>query len=133
MSFETAEETVQSWFKDGWDGLTPIAWPDVKFTKPNNTWVRFSMVNTLGNQASTGSPGSNYFRRIGIVTIQVFAKENQGGIDCRDKAQAAVDLFMADNLDGFTFYNVNAREVGNDGAGWYQWNVTAEYRYDIIT
>lgn len=137
MSFKTAEDSVQAWFNGKWVSgappvaLTPIAWPDVQFTPPNGTWIRFTMTNNLGNQASIGSPGSNYFRRRGIIVIQVFAKENTGGADCRTKAQKAVDIFMTNDLAGFEFTNVNARAIGNDGAGWYQWNVTAEYKYDI--
>lgn len=131
MSFKTAEDSVQGWFDEKWDDLTPIAWPDVQFTPPNGTWVRFTMLNTAGFQASVGSPSSNYFRRIGIVNIQVFAKENQGGADARTKAQAAAAIFMANDLSGFEFTNVNARQIGNGGNGWFQWNVSAEYRYEI--
>jgi hypothetical protein len=65
------------------------------------------------------------------VTIQVFSKENTGGVECRTKAEAAAAIFMANDLSGFDFTNINARAIGNDGAGWYQWNVTAEYRYEI--
>lgn len=135
MSFKSAEAAVQGYFDDGWKTgslpLTPIAWPDRQFTPPNGTWVRFSMKNTIGQQASIGSPNSNYFRRQGIVTIQIFAKENGGALDCRTKADVAVSLFMANGLSGFTFSNVNASGIGADGHGWYQWNVTAEYQYDI--
>lgn len=133
MSFVTAENDVQGWFNTKWNGLTPIAWPDVDFNHPNQTWVRFNMKNNLGFQASAGSPDSNMYRRTGVVTIQVFQKENKGGTDARAKANAAANYFLDNDLSGYEFYNVNAREIGNDGHGWYQWNVTAEYRYDIIT
>lgn len=131
MSFADAENALQEYFKVQWDQLTPVAWPDVAFQKPDATWVRFGMTNNIGRQASTGSPGSNRFRRMGIVTIQVFAKANQGGVDARLKADRAVDIFMG-LCPGFTFWNANAKEIGPDGHGWYQWNVTAEYKYDII-
>ncbi len=135
MSFKTAEAAVQGYFKEKWkvagNPITPIAWPDVQFTKPSGTWVRFSMKNNDAFQASIGSVGSNYFRRVGIVTIQIFAKENGGAVDCRTKADLAANAFMDNDLSGFEFTNVNARDIGPDGHGWYQWNVTAEYRYDI--
>lgn len=131
MSFKDAETAVQAYFNTKWGNLTPIAWPDVDFTPPNGTWVRFQMDNNIGRQASMGSPGSNKYRRQGLITIQVFAKENTGAVDCRTKADVAVDAFMDNGLQGFTFFNANSRRVGNDGHGWYQWNVTVEYRYDI--
>lgn len=132
MSFKTAETSVQNYFNTKWGGITSIAWPDVQFTKPNATWVRFSMKNNIGQQASVGSPSSNYHRRIGTVTIQIFAKENGGAVDARTKADVAANAFQDNGLSGFHFYNVNAKDIGPDGAGWYQWNVTAEYRYDIL-
>jgi hypothetical protein len=133
MGFKAAEAAVRAFFSAQWNSATPVAWPDVSFTPPNGTWVRFSMKNNIGHQASMGSPGSNLFRRRGIITIQVFQKEGQGSTDARTKAELAADIFIEQKLTGFTFSNVNARDIGADGAGWYQWNVTAEYKYDRIT
>lgn len=132
MSFKTAEASVQGWFNTKWNSLTPIAWPDVDFTPPNGTWVRFDMKNNVGKQSSMGAPAANRFRRLGIVTIQVFQQEGAGGVDARTKADVAANAFLDNDLSGFEFFNVNARAIGNYD-GWYQWNVTAEYQYDIIT
>jgi hypothetical protein len=130
MDFEAAEAAVRAFFNTHWNSLTPIAWPDMKFTPRNSTWVRFSMKNNAARQASIGAPGNNLFRRYGIITIQVFQKEGQASKDARTKADAAADIFITESLDGFIFSNVNARDIGPDGAGWYQWNVIAEYQYD---
>jgi len=51
MSFKDAEASVQGWFNTKWNGLTDIAWPDVDFTPPDETWVRFDMKNNLGTQS----------------------------------------------------------------------------------
>lgn len=131
MSFEVAEAAVRAYFTQKWGNLTPIAWPDVHFTPSSTTWVRFSMKNNLGFQASIGSPGANLFRRRGIITIQVFQKAGKGSTDARSKADIAANAFLDNALPGFIFSNVNARDIGTDGAGWYQWNVTAEYQYDL--
>jgi hypothetical protein len=133
MDFEAAEAAVRAFFNTHWNSATPIAWPDLSFTPPNGSWVRFNMKNTAAPQASIGAPGSNLFRRYGIVTIQVFQKEGQGSKDARAKSDKAADIFLTQTLSGFIFRNVNAREIGTDGAGWYQWNVTVEYQYDRIT
>ena len=133
MNFGQAEAAVRKYFNAQWDKLTDIAWPDMDFDTPNETWVRFSMKNNDGFQASFGNPGNNRFRRKGMVYVQVFQKEGKGSTDARAKADVAADIFMADELSGVTFYNVNAKDIGPDGNGWYQWNVSAEFRYDRIT
>lgn len=132
MNFKQAEAAIRSYFNTEWNGLTDIAWPDVNFIPPNGTWVRFSMKNNLGYQASIGAPGSNMFRREGMVYIQIFQKEGQGSTDARTKADVAADIFIANELSGVTFSNVNAKDIGPDN-GWYQWQVSAEFRYDRIT
>lgn len=132
MNFSQAEAVVRAYFHDGWNGLTPIAWPDVAFTVPDTTWVRFSMKPNLGYQASAGDPGNNRFRRKGLIFIQVFQKQGQGSIDARAKADAAADLFIGKSTSGITFYDVVAKDVGPDGNGWYQWQVIASYRYDAL-
>lgn len=131
MNFAEAEQAVREFFETGWASLTPIAWPDVSYQPGDVTWVRFVMTNNIGTQASTGGL-TNRFRRRGIVAIQVFAPEGDAGRDAAAKADTAADIFLANNLDGITFQNINAKQIGSDGSGWYQWNVTAEYYYDRI-
>ena len=133
MNFSDAEAAIRAHFNTEWNSLTPIAWPDVQFTKPNGTWVRFSMKNNDGFQASIGAPSSNMFRRRGIVYIQIFQKEGQGSTDARAKADTAADIFIGQVIQGIRFYDVNARDIGADGNGWYQWQVAAEFEYDRIT
>ena len=129
MNFSEAEAAVRAYFNTEWFNLTPIAWPDINFNPPNETWVRFSMKNNDGFQASIGSPGNNKFRRTGMVYIQVFQKEGQASTDARAKADAAADIFLANDLDGILFKNINSKQIGNSD-GWYQINVSAEFQYD---
>ncbi len=133
MNFKAAEAAIRAYFNTGWAARTPVAWPDIPFTPPVTTWVRFSMKNTDGYQASIGSPGSNKFRRVGFVYIQIFQPVGQGSTDARTKADIAADIFIANTLPGVTFKNVIAKDIGPDGAGFYQWNVTAQFQYDRIT
>ena len=129
MNFTTAEAHLRAHFETEWDDATPILWPDVRAAIPNETWVRFSMKNNEGAQKTIGA-STNRFVRDGVVIIQIFQKENQGSTDARAKADLAADIFLANGLDGFRFSRVNAQDIGADGKGWYQWNVTAEYEYD---
>jgi hypothetical protein len=135
MNFTQAEAEIRSFFKTAWAGQTEIAWPDVEFDRPNDqTWVRFNCAENAGFQASMGSIGSNRFRHLGVVTIQVFQPEGQGSKDARAKANNALGAFMgAETTNDIHFFDVAANQIGNDGSGYYQINVTASFRYDEIT
>ena len=141
MSFDLAEKAVRAYFAQKWGTTTPIKWPDLHFAPPAGTWVAFHMQAFLGYQASIGSPGNNMFRRAGVITIQIFQPEGMAGTDARKKADIAANFFISPNqLAGFRFKNVVAKPVinargatGEQGSVYYQWNVTAEYEYDIIT
>lgn len=135
MNFIQAEAEIRKFFSDAWDGATDIAWPDLKFTIPEReSWVRFTCVENDGQQVSMGNPGANRFRHYGIVTIQVFQPQDQGSKEARQLATDALGVFMgATTTNGVIFQNVQGRQIGNDGAGFYQINVVASFYYDEIT
>lgn len=135
MNFNEAEAEIRKHFKNGWNGLTDIAYPDTAFQPSvGETFVRFNCQETSGKQVSAGSPNNNLFRHYGFVTIQVFQPEGQSSTDAREKAQTAIALFMGKNTtNGIHFYDVYGKQLGNDGKGYYQLNVTAFFRYDEIT
>lgn len=135
MNFNEAEAEIRNFFDTGWNNLTLVAYPDVKFTPPSGaTWVRFNCQENEGRQVSMGDPGNNRFRHFGIVTIQVFASQGNAGRDARVKAAAALALFMgAQTPNGITFTESFPRQIGNDENGYYQINVSASFWYDEIT
>ena len=135
MNFNQAEAEIRAFFNTGWADATDIAWPDIAFDIPNDeTWVRFDCRENDGFQASIGSPSSNRFRHTGIVTIQIFQPSGQGSKDAREKTTAALGVFMGNETsNGIHFFDVQARQIGDDTAGYYQINVLASFRYDEIT
>lgn len=135
MNFNQAEAEIRQFFAAAWNDLTVIAWPDIKFNRPDNqNWVRFNCQENDGAQVSTGSPGSNRFRHYGTITIQVFQPQGQGSKEAREIATTALGVFMgAQTTNGIIFYDVLARQIGNDGEGFYQINVVASFYYDEIT
>lgn len=134
MNYEDATAAVRAHFETEWANETPIAWPDVAFTPPERApWVRFTMLHADGYQASIGDPGNNRQRRVGQVIVQVFQPQGEGSKQARQLADRAVDAFMNADVDGIHFHDVFAREIGNDGQGWYQINVIARFRYDHLT
>lgn len=135
MNFIEAEAEIRKFFNDAWAGATAIAWPDLKFAIPDReNWVRFDCAENDGQQVSMGSPGSNRFRHYGIVTIQIFQPQDQGSKDARQLASNALGVFMgAVTTNGVHFQDVQGRQIGNDGNGFYQINVVAPFYYDEIT
>ncbi|WP_138476164.1 phage tail terminator-like protein [Dyadobacter bucti] len=132
MNYEIAVKTIRKIFSDAWGDTTKVAYDDVKFDIPTTTWVRFNISHYDGNQASIGSPGSNKFRRYGLIAAQVFQPQGQGSLDARKKVDLIIPIFQGKQISGITFYDVQAREIGNDGAGWYQVNVLSKFYYDTI-
>lgn len=134
MKFSEAEATIRKFFNTGWGSTTKISWPDMPFDPPDRqTWVRFNCAETLAQQASMGDIGNNRFRHYGIITIQIFQPQGKAGLDAASKADLALGIFMGKEVDGINFYNVSARQIGDDGNGYYQINVVAWFRYDQIT
>lgn len=133
MNYETAIKTIWNFFATRWGNTTKVAYDDVDFTIPSGeTWVRLNVKTVDGYQASIGAPTNNRQRREGIITVQVFSPQGQGSIDARKKADLVIGHFLNQEASGIIFYDVHAREVGNDGAGWYQINVLIKFRYDHI-
>lgn len=133
MNYLAATKQVIKFFAAAWGNSIKVAYPDVDFKPPNNeTWARFNIQNFDGYQASMGSPGSNRFRRKALVTIQIFQPEGKAGMDALAKADIAADIFRGVENNGIRYYDVQIKEIGNDGAGWYQINVLAYLQYDRI-
>jgi hypothetical protein len=133
MNYETAIAAMRSYFDAEWNNATPVAYDDVPFTIPQNeTWVRFNISHADGYQASIGSPASNRFRREGLIVAQVFQPQGQASKDARQKADLIVSAFLGVENSGIHYYDVQVREIGNDGAGYYQINVLIYFRYDHI-
>lgn len=130
MNTKQAQAALIKFFDTEWNDLTPVAYPDVEFKTPNTAWARFETKYNQTEQKSIGATGSNKFRTTGILIIQIFTRKGQGSVDAWSKANAAMDIFLTQTLEGITFKRVKANPIGQDNAGWYQINVTAEFQFD---
>ncbi len=132
--YTTAWLSIADHFKTGWGNTSTLVLDDEAQDAPDEkTFARLNIQHTNGNQATMGAPGSNRFRRFGLVTVQIFQKQGDFGISARELAENALALFAGVENDGINYYNGTIREIGNDGRGWYQINVITEFRYDEIT
>jgi hypothetical protein len=136
MSYELAVKNIRKAFATAWGTTTKVAYDDVPDDtippSPAATWVRLNISHVDGYQASAGSPNSYRFRREGLINAQIFQPQGKDSIDARKKADLIIPIFQGRQISGITFFDVQAREIGNDGAGWYQINVLSKFYYDVI-
>lgn len=135
MNYQTAIAAIKRHFAEEWAERTPVAYPDDKsFNTPNGTpWVRLTVQPVYGYQASVGAPGNNYFRRDGLITVQLFTPTGGGEIEAYQLVDQLVPVFQrVGRVDGIAFRDVRVNPVGNTPDGWYHVNVKAEFEYDTI-
>lgn len=134
MNLEAATAAMRKYFDGVWNDPDTVSYDDAPFTKPKNkTWVRFNIQHADGYQASIGSPGSNRFRSEGLIVAQVFQPQGKASKEARQKADQIIEAYRGTDNSGIHYFDVQPKEVGNDGAGWYQINVLIYFRYDHIT
>ncbi len=135
MNYLQAITAMEAFFAAQWGATTPVIYGDdaPEETPSDAAWVRFNINHNDGKQATMGSPGANEFRHIGIITIQIFTPEGKYAIRNKELTNSALEIYQGIEDSGITYYNVRPDKIGNDGFGWYQTNVIAEFRYDNIT
>ncbi len=132
MNYEAATAAMRAFFA-GVIGSAPTVYDDLPFEIPKNqTWVRLNIGHADGFQSSIGAPSKNRFRRNGLITAQVFQPSGKASKEARQKADQIVNAYLGRDDAGIHYYDVQAREIGDDGAGWYQINVLIYFRYDHI-
>ncbi|MBX0289722.1 DUF4128 domain-containing protein [Hymenobacter sp. HSC-4F20] len=132
MNYETAAAAINRHFEAEWNKRTPAAYDDVPFDIPNGEpWVRLIVQHALGYQATVGAPGSNAFRREGLVTVQIFTPAGNGKIKAMQLADQVNPIFQRiGRVAGIAFQDVRLNEVGNGSTGWYHINIKTEFEYD---
>lgn len=134
-TYSEALIAMESYFETFWDSRTPILFgtDDPTDIPEDGAFVRFNIRHTLGSQVSMGSPDANIFRNFGLITIQLFNRESNRGINIKALTNSVLDRYQGLVDSGVNYYNVRPNEVGNDGNGFYQTNVIIEFYYDNIT
>jgi hypothetical protein len=110
----------------------PVSWPNTSFTpEPDVTWVKCNIVNGDSFQVTIGS-GTNAFRHIGLIVIQVFSPLNKGNGEVLALADSIASIFR--NWCGTTVSckAPSVKDIGPDGHGWYQVNVSIPFHRDEL-
>lgn len=138
-----ARDEILSYFTTIWNAQTPPV-PSLMYDDKHNdlpddaSWARIKVQHnavrqvTVGGRVSTGGGGMR-FRRVGLITVQIFTPVGDGLTQSDTLVDLVVDAFEGEDTgsDRVEFFNTRSNEVGSEGA-WHQTNVIAEFRYDRI-
>lgn len=140
-------KAIESYFLTNWDDATPVAIENVNFVQPGThnmirqPWVTLFIRPTLGWQASIGN--STPLRRYtGVIYNQVFTDIGIGTETGLKLARNIVEIWRDANftcgstgriwcngyLDGARNTEPQITLVGDDGKGWFLFNVTTRFR-----
>lgn len=111
-----------------------IARPNVEFKIPvTGPWVRISFNDTNSDYRSIG--GEEQLVRVerqAVFIIQLFIKQNTGTSDGQTLAESIADLYELQRGDRPIYYDApTIAEIGNDGEGWYQYNIRVAYDFSV--
>lgn len=143
FNIETAREALAEY----WIAQVPTAlsWTSAQYVLGNKTfspptptsppttpvvWARFVVRELASKQLSMGPPGTRRWERRVAAITSLFGQPGIGE-DSLDAIAATVRSALegADVGPGIVCYQSQVAELGLDGRGWYQYNVTATCRY----
>lgn len=112
---------------------TPTAHGNVPFDPAAGTpWVRLSVIDGAGQQASVGAPQAVLERHAGVIVVQVFTPSGEGEGRARWLADQAAAVFRRQSFSGVSCRTPSFARLGESG-GWFQVNVSIPYWYEQVT
>ena len=147
MGFTTERQALEMHWAANWT-LTPTRYEaQAGFVQPGTmnvarqAWVALYIRNTSSQRASIGAT-LVVRRHAGLIIAQIFTDLNTGTNPARTLADVAADIWRDRTLT-FNQYAGGENEylvcgepalnqIGDDGHGWFQTNVTTPYRRDDI-
>jgi hypothetical protein len=137
---EEVYDHILGHFKEAWDAGTPavnggsvvpVEWPDEPSTESplNEGTTPWARVTVRHLDRRTTSIGGRVSESAGIVRVSVFVLAGKRGlVESARIGKVALDAFEGQRSGPVWFSDVLPKEVGVDGA-WYQYDVTATFRY----
>lgn len=146
--FRAASNEILGAFRTAWEansgavngGTVPsVHYPGMPFSPTDGAaWGRIVIRHRTAEQATLQGDAlygsGTRFEKFGDVTVQIFqpVQPNGGVVLGQELADVAKAAFEGERTaNGIWFQNVVITEVGVDGP-WFQFNVTASFRYDEL-
>ena len=112
---------------------TAIAKKDVTYQndkpfdpKGKSIWARLTIKHGLANAKEIGN--GPIVHRTGVAFIQIFVPLATGTLLITQTADNLSALFENQIDDRLDYFSVSADEIGDEGNGWYQFNLSIPYR-----
>lgn len=127
---------IRGLFDTAWAAAGPVQYDNVKTdaippADPATPWARLLVRHQEAFQATLqGETGNRRFRRVGVVTAQIFRPPGTGVPGLTDLGTIVRDAFEGvTSSGGVIFRDVSVNEIGPDG-DWFQENVEGTFEYD---
>lgn len=142
MTRKEAKKAILTKFITEFNESTPVALtnqndfklctsPLTNTTKPTDApWIRFMIMNNSTPRQTIGPPGGRRFRRLGLVTSQVFVPEGVGTSSGDTLCEEIVNIFEGVRSGEISFERGYYEEIGNTDSGLFQYNVIIPYWFD---
>lgn len=133
-NIKEARKAITSTFLNSWGSTTSVALENLPFQQPESSpWVRFIMQHNFGENAALGTNGlgAGFFRRFGLIFVQVFTVRDTGTNQNDELCQKVLDIFEGKHINDIWFSKCRVKDTGTDGK-FYQQNAIIEFQYDQI-
>lgn len=133
MGYLTQHNELRTRFNTMWGSTTPIAWANAEFTPPSppSPWVRFVVSDGQSTQTTVGASTNNH-RHYGVVYVQIFVPLDAGDSVALGYADTIAGIFRNWYGTNITCRQPRIKDVGPEGNGWYQVNVTVSFFRDEL-
>lgn len=131
MSVSSLRQIIETRFGDQFSATPNIAWPNTEFDpREVSEWVRFS-TNYGQSDLSGTSPDTRFYRRSGVIFVQIFVNVNIGQKRALEIADEVESIWSGWSANGVVIQDTIIEPVGEDD-GWYQVNVSAAFYHNYF-
>jgi hypothetical protein len=135
MGFDATEAAIVARFESQWRALQPnipYAYDnqgEADFITRGAAWVRVTVLPGTSTQVAMGTV--RRWRRLGIVTVQIFTPAGSGTGLATQLADTVRDIFEGFTISGIIFRATSLTRVEVDAA-WMQHNADTPYQADEL-
>jgi hypothetical protein len=132
MSYVNEHNQIRARFNTIWDDTLPVAWPNKAFTPIiDSPWVRLTIIDNPQYQVEIGNAAKT-FRNTGLIVVQVFTTLDEGDSVALGHADTIAAIFRNWCGTSVKCRAASIFNIGNDGNGWYQVNVSIPFVRDEL-
>ncbi|HEX2554238.1 MAG TPA: phage tail terminator-like protein [Microvirga sp.] len=103
MGYASEREAIEGRWETSWNNRTRTAYEGHSFDPPKNAaWCRLTIRNGEARRVSTGSPGSNLHRHVGVIFVEIYTPGGQGTQAARVLADHALAVFQGAQFANIT-------------------------------